>query len=140
MTSYFKPNMYQFHTAYTADGYRYEALHHVTGLIFTQTISDADLVNVGGPDILLHYSEVEHSWNSSLLKDFRDMVEAGEIPHQFGQIYYWLVRTGDQKTPHYRPLPLLMNNIRMGKAQRWERRRWREIVKAFHLNDNISPK
>lgn len=140
MSHLYKPNQHQFHTSYEKDGYIYEALHPKEGLIFALAANDVDRRSEGGPDTLMHYSEVEPSWNSPVLKDFRALVEAGEMPAQFGQIYYWLVRTGDQKNPHYRPLPLMMYNIRMGRAQRWERRRWREIVKAFSLVDNISPK
>lgn len=112
-------------TEYTEDGVLYK-VRHDKGVIFaTGTQWEDDSV------CHLTYSDMSETPVIQMLKD---CIQKKEVPEQFSPPYYLLVRTGAGGQFHYFPVPLLLQKVWAGGADRWMRRRYREIQNLLGLS------
>jgi len=112
-------------TEYTEDGVRYK-VRHDKGLLFaTGTQWEGDAV------CHLTYSDMSEM---PVMEGLKTCILNKEVPEQFSPPYYLLVRTGVAGNFHYFPVPLLLEKVWSGEADRWMRRRYREIQNLLGIS------
>lgn len=107
--------------SYKKDDWLVKARHAIQGLIFgSKTITEDD-------DKVTHVTYIAHTEEKFILALKRGITRVAQSQEDTDIYTYALIRTGEAPNFHYFPLPKLVEQVKSGKAARWQKRKLRQV-------------